>query len=598
MKTLSTRFIAISILSYTHNILQRNIVASFTLNPHSTQRHNLQSKQSDKNIITPITTSSTTTTTTTLHTFSGNAQEDNSPKYIPPEQSESTESSKPKLPTPKIGDFVKYYDIDGGKVDGQVFVGKISFIQKQVLNDKSNWMVEINELDDVGDGYYIEYSWRERKSKTTLRNLREISPLVASYVRTEDAYKIPTDSNTGLPISAYPSYDVDGYDGPKAIPVNSEIMKEDSKLYGSLKIQLLKDAALYGAVGAVLVDLLKGFNDALVYSVGAIAGVGYLFFLSIKTDTVGSADAKFGNNISNLRFALPLIVLVGISMLNLSSGGIMNAGSDEEAAMKMFHSVSSEQFGAAMLGFLTYRIPLFISQLGPVVGESVGFMLPGSAGIALQLAQDDTSIKKDSSMVDEDLTTVLLISGPAGTGKSDLVNRLIEESDGKFVRPKWMNKITDPVNFEQMEERGEFLQKDGQYGLTKDGILYAIDTSTYEEEEEGEESNEVTQVVVVDADVQLSKALTQLGGIRLVGVWVGLDTLDKFETSLKKEIESGVIPVPADETPESILRANIRTIVKDIEYGVVSGIFEFTILNDDSDKSLKQLKEAAEYCFK
>ena len=58
------------------------------------------------------------------------------------------------------------------------------------------------------------------------------------------------------------------------------------------------------------------------------------------------------------------------------------------------------------------------------------------------------------------------------------------------------------------------------------------------------------------------------------------------------------ISIPEDETRESIVRAKIREIVRDIEYGIVSGVFEFTILNDDPEDSLKQLKAAAEYSFK
>ena len=86
--------------------------------------------------------------------------------------------------------------------------------------------------------------------------------------------------------------------------------------------------------------------------------------------------------------------------------------------------------------------------------------------------------------------------------------------------------------------------------------------------------------------------------IRVVGVWVGLDTLDKFEGRLEAQVQTGDLVVAEDETPESAVRAKLRQIVKDIEYGVVSGVFEFTILNDDVEKSYAQLKEAANYCFK
>jgi len=145
-----------------------------------------------------------------------------------------------------------------------------------------------------------------------------------------------------------------------------------------------------------------------------------------------------------------------------------------------------------------------------------------------------------------------------------------------------------------LENRNEILQVDitGRYGLTKSSLLDAAGKYM------NENGEEMDQVVVIDANVELSKKLTNLGGIRLVGVWVALDELDKFELGLKKQVESGKIPVPEGETPDSVRRAKIREIVKDIEYGVVSGIFEFTVLNDDFDDSLLQLKNAAEYCFK
>ena len=82
--------------------------------------------------------------------------------YAPPEDAETVTVSKPKLPKPKIGDFVRYYDVDGGQADGQVLVGKISYIQSIGKNDgtasndddgTNKWLVEITEMEDVGDGY-------------------------------------------------------------------------------------------------------------------------------------------------------------------------------------------------------------------------------------------------------------------------------------------------------------------------------------------------------------------------------------------------------------------------------------------------------------
>ena len=163
----------------------------------------------------------------------------------------------------------------------------------------------------------------------------------------------------------------------------------------------------------------------------------------------------------------------------------------------------------------------------------------------------------------------------------------------RFVKPVLVDKVADGVKFERLEQRGEFLEVDptGRYGLSKEGVLQAAEQSS--DSENGEQ-----KVVVVDADVDLAKKMVNLSGARLVGVWIGLDDLDKFESRLKTKIASGLVPIPEDETEDTVLRAKVRQVVKDIEFGVVSGVFEFTILNESIDDSLKQLKDAASYCFK
>lgn len=554
--------------------------------------------------ITPYTSYSSTTqprTSSSYHFFHNHHQckkslqlFSSSQGYIPPEKSQAL-NSKRKAPQPKVGDFVRYYDLDGGKSDGQELVGKITFIQSSKSSSSSNndvqWIAEVTEMDDVGDGYYADFPSR-KKRKSKIYNIQNLSPLIASYVRSEDAYKIPLTA-MGRPSPYFENYDLENYQGPMKVEINQEIVENDLKNYGQLKIKLLKDAAIYGLVGTVIADLFKGLDDALIYFAGALAGIGYLFFLSIKTDTMGSQDAKMGSNISNLRFALPLVVLVGVAIQNLSAGEsspLIEAGYN----VNVFRTVSPEQFAAAMLGFLTYRIPLFVSQLGPVVSDSAGMMLPGSAGMAIQMAKDAKNAKlnkREKNVLGEDLTTILLVSGPIGAGKSELVNRLIEDSEGKLIPPKRVDIVAEPMLYEKLVSRDEILQVDpsGRYALTKDGILSAAKKA---QNDEG-----IDQVVVVDADVNLCKKLVNIGGARLVGVWVGLDAVEKFESNLVKLLDSGEIKIPENETKETVLRAKLREIVKDIEYGVVSGIFEFTVLNDDFDESMSQLKSAADYCF-
>ena len=510
--------------------------------------------------------------------------------YTPPEESVAI-GKKKEAPYPKIGDFVRYFDLDGGREDGQVLVGKITFFQKK-KGEENGWLVELTELEDVGDGYFAEYPSRKRSSKQSIRRLEEIAPLSASFVRSENAYKIPKDPITLQPSPMFPQYQIEGFTGfQPSTTVDQDVVYRDGQTYNSLKFQLYKDAALYGLVGIILTDLFRGIEDALIYAAGAIAGVGYLFFLSVKTDTVGSAEAKMGSNISNLRFALPLLLLVGVSLSN-----VFSASPDTDFDMAVFRTVSKEQFAAAMIGFLTYRIPLFVSQLAPVIGDSATSLLPGSTGVALQMMQESKKSATNTLVNKDELLTILLVSGPQGTGKTTLVSRLISESKGSFIAPTFIDKIQDPATFEQLQRRDAFvdIDKSGRYGLTVDMIQKSAKAAASSDEE-----NE-NSIVVIDSSVSVAKNLVEAlpSDIRVVGVWVGLDTLDKFQGRLEAQVQSGDLLVAEDETPESAVRAQLRQIVKDIEYGVVSGVFEFTILNDDVEKSYAQLKEAANYCFK
>jgi guanylate kinase len=495
---------------------------------------------------------------------------------------------KPPL-YPKAGDIVRYFDMDGGKERGQLLVGKISFLQKQLGGEVDNkWMVELTELDNVGDGYYAEYPSRQRSRKKSTRPLEQVSPLAASFVRSENAFKVPR-TPEGMPAVRAEQYDLVGYLGPfsgQTAIIDKTIVQRDGQIYEQLKSRLIRNAAIAGVIGTLAADLVKGTQDAVIYAAGAAAGVGYLFFLGIKTDTVGSENAKLGGNVSNLRFILPVLVVVGVALYNKSLAGDANPFASSTSP---FQTITPEQYAAVVIGFLTYRIPLFLDRINDflgVDGQEGEMILPGSAGVAYKLAQQNKEESRSAIHSTDGLTPILVVSGPQAAGRSSLVKQLIAKGNGRFVEPKRVDAMSDGATFDRMLQKEEFLQVDptNRYGVTKDGILTA-----------GKAGD---SVVVVDANVDLAKKLAKISGARLIGVWVGLDSVDKFESRLQEQIQNGQVEIPDDETEDSIIRAKVREIVKDIEYGIVSGIFEFTILNDNPDDSIKELKTAAEYCFK
>eukprot|EP00980_Cylindrotheca_fusiformis_P027654 scaffold21824_cov89-Cylindrotheca_fusiformis.AAC.1 len=387
----------------------------------------------------------------------------------------NSQTSTSKSLHPKIGDLVRYYDLDGGNQKGQELVGKITFITSLMTNDnnkkkKKDFLVELTELENVGDGYFAEYSSQKRMRKKTDRNLQSVSPIMASYVRSEQAYKVPLVGTSSSSSSDDDSrvrvrqetYDLDDYDGPNFLEIDENLVAQDGIKYGTLKFNLLKNAAITGLAGAAIANLLYGPEIGAIYLAGAFASVAYLFFLSIKTDTLASEDAKLGKNVSNLRFLMPVLVIVGVALYNQGKGDL-NPLKDSN---NMLDTVTTEQFGAAILGFLTYRLPLFVGQVVDAFKEDAaadgdlssllgGGVPTGSAGMVMQLAKKGSSSSSSSSTATTDgaimapeLTPVLLVSGPQSTGRSELVQQLLQKDD----------RLVDPT---------------GRYGLTKDAVLKA-----------------------------------------------------------------------------------------------------------------------------
>jgi guanylate kinase len=388
--------------------------------------------------------------------------------------------------------------------------------------------------------------------------------------------------------------------------LNIDVLEQDSMKYQQLKLKLLKNSAIVGLIATVVVSIVKGTEDAAIYLAGVAASMLYLLFLSLKTDTIatGSTDGgtrqRLGSPFANLRFFMPVLLLVGVALYNKSLGD-QNPLGDSDG---MFDTVTKEQFAVAVLGFLTYRVPLFVGQIQDAFAEfendEKGAVLPGSAGVALQaLKQQQNNADPTMGLAStDDLVTVLLVSGPQGTGRSELVEQLLQQNDDRLVAPKWLLRRDDGASFERLERRNEFLATDetSSSGLTKNSVFEAAAVSLGDDENTDKGSSK--KVVVVDASVDLAKKLQTLSGTRLIGVWVGLQSVSDFEERIKNDIDSGKMSIPPEETEESVVRARIKEIINEIEYGLGSGIFEFTILNQDPEQSLKELKRAAEYAFK
>merc|ERR1711971_402998 len=146
------------------------------------------------------------------------------------------------------------------------------------------------------------------------------------------------------------------------------------------------------------------------------------------------------------------------------------------------------------------------------------------------------------------------------------------------MKPNVMDRISNEAKFEILQKQDailSFLDDDGEgnsnnrYALTEESIL-----SSFQDKKQDDNHKEESKVLLIDASVELTQKLlpvTSKNNINVIGVWVSLDSLDKFESRLKLQIDSE--PLSEDETHDSVLRGKIKNVIKDIEYGIASGIF-------------------------
>ena len=573
---------------------------------------------------------------------------------------------------PAVGDIVRYYDLDGGNQKGQMMIGKISYISKNMGKEKSGWTVEIIELDRLrndssasstnsnggvgstssGGSYYADYpNYQTRKSKTILRDLHNnVSPVACVFVNSENAYKISINTSTQQPIVRQEQYDLEGYEGPFVTnlpyssnirPINDNIVLDDAVRYDLLKFELLRNTALFGIVGAIVTYIASstmngsdpnsknGIEYALIYFSGVLANLLYLYFLSMKTDTMAttSTNNKFGKVITNLRFITPILPLIAVSIYN-------ELVPHPEFQSTTFKLVSTQQFFAVTIGFLSYRIPLFFTQIQESLKDnntsnkdalstttstiyqptdtststSSGTVTPGKVSLVSSMDTSTTTttttdtkqstmkplfpIKFNTKTKKNELVTIFLISGPSATGRSELVQRFVQESNGQFVLPKYIDRLNNVTQFEYIDQRNGFIYKSNEdrYGFTRESLVQDV-----------QNLDPTKSVMILDADVDFAIQLSQMGGgVRLVAVWVTLGSIDAFEERIGRQYDQQtkrITDIMPDEGRNIEIRARTMKIVQEIELGISSGIFEFTIINDNEEQSLKELREASKYCF-
>ncbi|CAE7416321.1 NMT1, partial [Symbiodinium necroappetens] len=226
--------------------------------------------------------------------------------------------------------------------------------------------------------------------------------------------------------------------------------------YQRMQRQSLIDASAAGLLGALLAYLNNGVDASEGWLVGVAFGVLYLLILQQDVAKLSAEWNPFSvtNPLRILRFLLPFGLVLALGLQYASSIGF-DAWLERlawEPGVNFTGVVASRSsLFAALVGYVVSSAVLPLRGLFETLPEARTLVkaVPGSLGVALQLADQVPSKAPAAAKVPVEVVPVLLITGPRGCGKSTLAEQL-RHQDSRFQEPEWAGHLRTSVRYNTM----------------------------------------------------------------------------------------------------------------------------------------------------
>ena len=533
-----------------------------------------------------------------------------------------------KRPFPASGDVVQFPT----KWPGELKVGQIRNLQ--FIASRDEWLADILPLEDAGEEVYRA----KQRVASVSESVASLFPLRATYVRSVDGFKIvtvrpKTGEEDGPKVFSRRAdgYELDGFE-PKKPVVDQEVVQRDLEAYDRLKRRLIIDTAAVGFAGAVVCALAFGLEEGSSFFVGALGSIAYAYLVGFASDVAGKATRQ-EEAIAISRFFVPVALASALALKRAFVDGI--------APESAFRLLPISQFAPLMVGFLSYRPPLLVRELrlaSEGVGDDLLAMLPGSVGASAKVAKGGAGAivasRRAGDAGDERLDTltleeaasgvrkgrsggdpdgrprlqVMLVSGPLGAGRTDLVRECLRKLPNLCVVPRWLaldgaggGGASEPLEevsaarMATLEAEGAVLVTRGEGEGRKALTLQSVEDAAGSGKEMGLAERKARPLVVLELSAREAQQLMERPppAWDLIGAWVSLDQMDKFEIRLR-DVASRRPGGDDQEKVDTFVQLQLSAIVSDIEWALKSRLFDFTILNDDLGKSVDEMRKAIE----